>query len=247
VLSIIVGFVAGFIDSIAGGGGLITLPYLTLLLVEPAHAVGTNKIVGTLGALTAYVIYQRKNKIDWREGLAFCLTVGAGSWVGSKITPHIPAQYFVIGLLLVSPLILWIVLSKDLFIKERVRGKKMQWPAFVAAFLVGIYDGGFGPGGGTFMLLALLLVAKLPLLHALTLSKLSNTLSAGTALVSFASGGYVHWQLGLSVGASMIAGAFVGSHTTTKHTTKIVRPIMIVVVLLLIATLVKKLLIDQYP
>jgi uncharacterized membrane protein YfcA len=231
-------------DAIAGGGGLITLPYLTLILVEPAHAVGTNKIVGLLGALTAFIIYQSKNKVNWREGLTFCFIIAAGSWTGSLITPHIPPKFFVWGLLYVSPLILWIVFSKDLFIKQRVRGVKWPWTAYLAAYLCGIYDGGFGPGGGTFMLIILLLVAKLPLLYALTLSKLANTFSAGTALISFAWNGYIHWKVGLTVGVAMTAGAFVGSHATTKHTTKIVRPMMVVVVILLIATLIRKILLS---
>jgi uncharacterized membrane protein YfcA len=240
--ALLVGLIAGFIDSIAGGGGLITLPYLTLMLVDPAHAVGTNKIVGTLGAFTAFLIYQRQNKINIKEGMAFCLTIAAGSWCGSKITPYIPAVYFAWGLLLTSPLILWVIFQKDLLVKERIREKNnLRLSAFLSAFLVGVYDGGFGPGGGTLMLLALLLVAKLPLLHALTLSKLANTFSAGTALVSFSMGGFVHWQLGLTTGAAMIVGAFLGSRAASKHLLKIVRPVLVVVVVLLMATVIRKL------
>lgn len=240
--SLLIGLIAGFIDSIAGGGGLITLPYLTLMLIDPAHAVGTNKIIGTLGALTAFIIYQRQNKVNLKEGMAFCLTIAAGSWSGSKITPFIPAEFFAWGLLFISPIILWVIFKKDLFIKERIREKKnLHFAAFASAFLVGIYDGGFGPGGGTFMLLALLLVAKLPLLQALTLSKLANTFSAGTALISFSIGGYVHWQLGLTTGTAMIVGAFLGSLSASKHTIKIVRPVLVIVVILLMATVLRKL------
>ncbi len=240
MLSVIVGLIAGFIDSIAGGGGLITLPFLTLELIDPAHAVGTNKIVGTIGALTAFLIYQRKNKVNIREGFLFCVTVGAGSWVGSKITPHIPAEYFTWTLLLLSPFILWVIFSKDLFIKQRTKGVRLSTLAYVAALACGIYDGAFGPGGGTFMLLALLLVAKLPLLQSLTLSKLANTFSAGTSLLSFGLGGYVHWKLGLLMGTGMMFGAFVGSRAATRHSTQIVRPILVVVVFILITSLIFK-------
>lgn len=240
--ALIIGLLAGFIDSIAGGGGLITLPFLTLELIDPAHAVGTNKIVGTLGALTAFFVYQRKHKAKLKDGLFFCLVIALGSWTGSKITPLIPSHYFTWGLLIISPFILWVVLKKDLLIKERTHAPKtLGWAAFLSAYTVGIYDGGFGPGGGTFMLLALLLAAKLPLLQALTLSKLANTFSAGTALVSFGLGGFVHWRLGLTIGAAMVVGAFIGSKTATKHTLKIVRPTLVFVVSLLIATLIFKL------
>lgn len=242
LLPLLVGLVAGFIDSIAGGGGLITLPFLTLKLIDPAHAVGTNKIVGALGAFTAFLIYQKNNKINLKDGMVFCLTIAAGSWSGSKLTPFIPPTYFAWGLLIMSPVILWVIFQKDLLIKERVRStKNLSFAAFSSAFLVGMYDGSFGPGGGTFMLLALLLVAKLPLLHALTLSKLANTFSAGTALISFSMGGYVHWKLGLTTGAAMIVGAFFGSRAASKHTLKIVRPILVVVVVLLIVSLIHKL------
>jgi len=240
--ALLVGLVAGFIDAIAGGGGLITLPFLTLNLIDPAHAVGTNKIVGTLGAFTAFLIYQRNNKVNLKDGMWFCLIIALGSWSGSKITPFIPPEYFAWGLLFMSPVILWIIFKKDLLIKERIRApKNLSFAAFTSAFLVGAYDGAFGPGGGTFMLLALLLVAKLPLLHALTLSKLANTFSAGTALVSFSMGGYVHWKLGLTTGAAMVVGAFFGSQAASKHTSKIVRPILVVVVILLVASLIYKL------
>lgn len=242
--ALLVGLIAGLIDSIAGGGGLITLPYLTLELIDPAHAVGTNKIIGGLGALTAFLIYQRAHKTNLKEGLSFCLTIAAGSWTGSKITPYIPIAYFTWALLVMSPLILWVILQKDLLIKERIRShKNLSLAAFASAFFVGVYDGGFGPGGGTFMLLALLLVAKLPLLHALTLSKLANTFSAGTSLVSFAIGGYVHWGLGLTTGAAMIVGAFIGSRAASKHTLKLVRPTLVVVVIILMISLIRKLMI----
>jgi len=242
VIAIVVGLLAGFIDSIAGGGGLITLPYLTLELINPANAVGTNKIVGALGALMAFIIYQRTHRVNWREGIGFCVVIGLGSFCGSRITPYIPPKYFVWGLLAMSPLILAVVLNKDLFLKVRTKGERMSIATYITAFFVGMYDGGFGPGGGTFMLLALLLVGKLPLIQALTLSKLANTFSASTALISFAQGGYVHWGLGCLVGAAMTLGAYIGSKSTVKHTVKIVRPVMVIVVVLLIATLIRKIL-----
>ncbi len=106
--------------------------------------------------------------------------------------------------------------------------------------MCGIYDGAFGPGGGTFMLLALLLIAKLPLFLALTLSKLANTVSAGTALFSFSMQGAVDYRLGGMMALTMTLGAFLGSRLASNHAMKIVRPALVVVVSILLVTIVKR-------
>jgi uncharacterized protein len=240
MLAMLVAFAAGFIDSIAGGGGLITLPYLTLVLETPVLAVGTNKILGTVGALTAFIVYQQKHKADLKTGALFCSTISLGSIIGSKITMFLPAVFFNWILLILSPIILFIVLNKEIMMKERFHHKTSAWYIFASAILCGVYDGAFGPGGGTFMLLALLLIAKLPLFLALTLSKLANTVSAGTALASFAYQGAIDYKLGLTMALTMTAGAFLGSKLASTHAMKIVRPALVIVVSILLFTIIKR-------
>jgi uncharacterized membrane protein YfcA len=234
------GIIAGFIDSIAGGGGLITLPVLTLALEPGPHAIGSNKIVGSVGALTALLVYLRKHPFPWKSSLGFMLGIVLGAFAGSLISPLIEKKYFNWILLAASPLILWLVIKRDALVREirshqsRSRRENFQFHSkiLISGLLCGIYDGALGPGGGTFMLLALIYANGLPLFEALVLSKLANTLSAGTSLLSYAEQGYVHWSEGSLVAGGMLIGAFVGSTLASKGAERIVRPMLIVVVVI---------------
>src|SRR4051812_17697004 len=113
LLLIAAGLLAGFIDSIAGGGGLITLPALTLAVGAGPHAIGSNKIVGTTGALIALLVYLRAGHFDWRKSLVFAAWVGAGAYLGSRTAPFVPVTVFPWLLVATCPLILWIVWRKD--------------------------------------------------------------------------------------------------------------------------------------
>jgi uncharacterized protein len=241
------GLVAGTIDSIAGGGGLITLPTLTSVLEPGPHAIGTNKIVGTLGALIAFLVYFKQHPLHPRRGLSFGAAVGVGSLLGSVASPYIPKVYFRYFLIAACPLVLWVVWNKKLFIQEVKDHLARPWFQIVwVGIAVGFYDGFFGPGGGTFMLIGLLWGAKLGLMEALLLSKLANTLSAGVSLVSYGAQGYVHVREGLVTAVGMTVGAFLGSTLVSKSASnkaeKVVRPVLLLVVVLLVAVQIRELL-----
>lgn len=228
------GLLAGFIDSIAGGGGLITLPVLLWFLERGAHAVGTNKIPGTVAAFVALLVYARAGHFHLGRSLWFSLAVGIGAVCGSLLTPYIPSEAFPIILLILSPLILWILCVKDLWVRELDASKVSREKVLFWGFLAGLYDGMWGPGGGTFMFLALFLGAKLPLLQAIASSKLANTFSASFSLTSFAARGYVHWREGFLLASGIVVGAYLGARLTNRNAVKIVRPILAVVTLLLV-------------
>lgn len=242
VVSVIVGLLAGFLDSIAGGGGLITLPFLTLLLGDPVEAIGTNKIVGTMGALTAFLIYRKHShqKLEYKEGLLFSLVVALGSFIGSLLTPYFPKSFFVYLIVISAPVILYVIFKKDFFVTQLSHAKPKKRFFFLAALACGIYDGSFGPGGGTFMLLALIAVVRMPVFKALALSKLANTFSAGTALVSFYYRGHVHIKEGLMLGSAMLVGATLGANSARKWDLHIIRPMLAIAVTLLLLTLIFK-------
>jgi uncharacterized protein len=246
------GLLAGFIDSIAGGGGLITLPVLTLAVGAGAMAVGTNKIVGTVGALTALLVYLRGRKLAWKKSSAFMVGIVLGSVLGSRLTPHLNRQVFNWILLGASPLILLMILNKNNLIKNveehalvEKNSRRKTAKIFFSGLICGIYDGGFGPGGGTFMLLALIFANGLPLFQALVLSKLANTLSAGSSWISYGLAGYVHWKEGTLVASGMLVGAYLGSSVASKRAEHIVRPMLVCVVVLFMAKIAYEIFFSQ--
>jgi len=243
LLLVFSGIIAGAIDSIAGGGGLITLPVLSTFLEAGPHAIGTNKIVGTTGALIAFLVYLRKQPLNLERGLSFVLSVGVGALFGSLSSPHLPKNYFRFLLIAACPLVLWVVWNKQLFVSEaRAQGEKSLRKIILVGTAVGFYDGFFGPGGGTFMLIGLISGAKLALFEALMLSKLANTLSAGVSLVSYGFQGYVHVWNGVVMACGMTAGAFLGARLASKKAETVVRPVLLLVVGLLLVIQVRELL-----
>jgi uncharacterized membrane protein YfcA len=198
------GILAGFIDSIAGGGGLITLPLLALTLGPGIDAIATNKINGTVGALMALIVYARRGHLDWRSGALFTTMIVCGSFLGSLGAPFFSPDIFRFLILAICPVLLVVIWQKDRWLQTQPENAEVK--AWLVAFVglgCGLYDGAFGPGGGTFMLLSLTLVAKLPLLVALAASKLANTASASVGLVSYGLRGYIHWWYGASMATGL--------------------------------------------
>jgi uncharacterized protein len=236
------GFLAGFVDAIAGGGGLITLPLLIVAVGNPVGAIASNKIVGTIGALCALWVYRRAGHLDWRKGVRFTAWVVVGSLCGSSLTPWIPTQVLRWAVVLICPVILWLVWKKDSLIGEilpaghrpRVSHSKLACVGIACGF----YDGAFGPGGGTFMFLALLGVVKLPLLAAMAVTKLSNSFSAGTALLRFSISGHVDWLMGGIVASGMAVGSVFGARHATAQAARVVKPVLTLVVVLLVLKMV---------
>ena len=237
------GFVAGTIDSIAGGGGLITLPVLSEVLEPGAHAIGTNKIVGVAGALIAFLVYLQKQPLQLKKSLAFILAVGGGSFLGSLLNPMVPKIYFRYFLIAACPLVLWVVWNKQFLIQEvKEHLPRPLIHLILTGIAVGFYDGFFGPGGGTFMLIGLLWGVRLPLFEALLLSKLANTLSAGVSLISYGIQGYVHVRYGLITAFGMTVGGFLGAKFASNRAEKVVRPVLLGVVALLMLLQLKEVL-----
>jgi uncharacterized membrane protein YfcA len=248
IILLFTGLFAGFVDSIAGGGGLITLPALSIAVGPGAPAIGTNKIVGVTAALVALLVYGRKVKIPWDKGLCYSLWIMVGSIGGSMVTPHLPTQAFKWFLVITFPVILWTIWRKDIWLREasaydpKAAGHKalahyvnmlFYPPLLLAGLACGFYDGMWGPGGGTFMLLGLLLVVRLPLLPAIAASKLANTVSAGASLVSYSMQGLVTVNTGIWVALGTVFGAALGAQLASQKAAVIVRPVLFLVASLL--------------
>jgi len=237
---VIAGLFAGFMDSIVGGGGLITLPTLTTMLSNSTAAIATNKIIGLSGAVLSYYIYSRHQRTQHTHtqlpvGI-FIIPLMLGSFMGSRVTPYLPSSFFRLLLILVCPVLLWLITHRASWITNRndyTFNNAHRFRLGLIGFGAGFYDGFFGPGGGTLMLIGLLWGAQMPLLSALVLSKLANTISASTALVSYSLQGHVQWLPGIIAATGMLTGSYCGTHLAKHRAEHIMRPMLILVVSLL--------------
>lgn len=234
---------AGFIDAIAGGGGLILLPALSLIVGAGPAAIGSNKPAAAGMAAMALVVYARRGHLDWRLGGMFALMVAIGALAGSRLALLIPLAAFPWLLALACPILLYVVWQKELWIpKEMAQSPLPPRPlapaVLISGLVCGIYDGAFGPGAGTFMFLSLLFFAHLPLLTSLAASKVANTASAVVALASYSESGNVNWRLGAIAAVGALLGAYFGARQASAKAARIVRPALVVVVILLLLRIV---------
>jgi uncharacterized membrane protein YfcA len=221
-------FLAGIVDSLAGGGGLITIPAYLAAGVDPALILGTNKLASSLGTFVAAALYRRALKISWTALMPALVAAAAASWLGAVAATHADSSWLRPLLLAALPAIGWIVWSR------RATGGQDRSGAFTpraravreaaAAAPVGLYDGFFGPGAGTFYALGLTRTAGYDLLSATARAKPLNLASNAAALGAFILAGRVDLRLGLSMAAAGVAGNVVGSRLGIHRGEKVIRP-----------------------
>lgn len=228
-------FFAGFVDSIAGGGGLISLPAY-LLSGLPAHTcIATNKASSSMGTCLSTFKYARSGYINWKLSL-FCASIAPfGSALGARAALSLSDSFFRLIMLIVVPLTsLYVLRKKDLFSEtDRVPLPFSQTlvRAGIISFCVGIYDGFYGPGTGTFLLLLLTRFAHISVRQANGLTKVINLSSNLSALTVFLLNGQVLMPLGLCAGAFSMLGNYFGSRCFTQKGAAIVRPIILLVLI----------------
>ncbi|MFG0721193.1 TSUP family transporter [Pseudomonas sp. GLN_6] len=234
----LVAFTAGFIDAIAGGGGLLTIPALLTAGLPPHLALGTNKLCATFGSATAsYTFYRRKlfNPSQWRNAL-IATAVGAllgailAHWLPSDwLNQFLPVVVFACGLYLLFSKTPTAPLTTAAAI---ARGR--QWPQ---GLTLGFYDGVVGPGTGAFWTVSSMLLYPLDLVRASGVARSMNFVSNACALSIFIISGQVAWLLGICMGLALMVGAFLGARTAIKGGAKFIRPVFILMVLALTARL----------
>lgn len=229
-------FLAGFVDAIGGGGGLISLPaYLFAGL--PAHAaVATNKFSSSIGTAVSTVRYCKHGHADWGLAVYSIPLAILGAQLGSRLALIVSDEVFKIMLLVMLPIIaLYVLLHKNLEPNpDKVISRKKQILAVIVASLtIGLYDGFYGPGTGTFQLLVYTGVCSLPVLKAAGNTKLANLASNLSALFVFLLSGRVNLPLGCAAAVFSIAGHYVGAGAAMKNGTKLVRIIVLSVITLL--------------
>ncbi|MGD9916813.1 MAG: TSUP family transporter [Paenirhodobacter sp.] len=222
------GFVAGFVDSIAGGGGLITLPVLLLSGASPVQALSTNKVQGVFGAATAAISYASSGHVNLRRQLRAAVLAFAGGLIGALLVSHIPTS----GLRAALPVVLIAIAAFFAFKKglnDDDRLERIPAATFTALVvpLVGFYDGLIGPGAGAFYMIGFVTLAGYGVLRATAHTKLLNFASNLGGLVAFAATGSPWWAVGLAMGAAQIAGARLGSKLAMRKGAKIVKPLLV--------------------
>ncbi len=221
-------FFAGFVDSIAGGGGLITVPALLVAGGTPMQALSTNKVQGLFGAGAAALTYARGGHVNLRSqalpaGLSF-----AAAFCGALLISTLPSQF----IRLVLPVLLiavarYVFLSKGLDDRdraERISGAGFTW---MIVPLIGAYDGFLGPGTGSFFMLAFVTLMGHGILRATAHTKLLNFASNVGGLAGFALVATPWWITGLCMGAAQIAGARIGAGLAQKLGSRLIKPLLV--------------------
>jgi len=237
------GLVAGFVDSIAGGGGLITLPVLLGLGFDPKYALGTNKLQATFGSGSATWHYAKAGTVQLSEckrGFLFSFIGAAlGTLLVRQLDPSFLRRCIPVILLAVALYTLFKPNLGDTDIHPRMTPGRF---AFVFGLLIGFYDGFMGPGTGTFWTMAFMLGLGFNLTKATGHTKVMNFASNLSSLLFFLLAGQVYFAVGLTMGAGQLIGARIGSLMVVSKGTRFIRPIFISVVM----GLTLKLLYDSY-
>ncbi|RCX10835.1 hypothetical protein IP95_00266 [Extensimonas vulgaris] len=230
---------AGGIDAIAGGGGLVMLPALFAAYPTTAAAtlLGTNKATSVWGTAMAAWRYSQRVPLCWRTMLPAAASAFVASWAGAWTVTLLPSDVLRRLLPLVLLLVLLYTLSKKEFGRThtpRFSGKKEVLFASLIAVSIGFYDGFFGPGTGSFFIFLLVRVLGYDFLHASVSAKLLNFSTNVAAIVLFGSKGHVWWPLALTLGAANVVGSLLGTHLALRHGAGFVRGIFIAAVGVLI-------------
>ena len=230
---------AGGIDSIVGGGGLILVPALfaTFPNMVPATLLGTNKSASVWGTTFATWQFSRRVRMPWRAMLPAAAAGFAGSFVGAWLVTMVNPDFLRKALPFVLLLILaYTLVKKDLGTQHTPRwvGRNEILAASLIGLALGVYDGFFGPGTGSFLVFLLVRVLGYDFLHASAGAKLINVSTNVAAIALFASKGHVWWQLGLAMAVANVVGSLIGSRMALKHGSGFVRIAFILVVLALV-------------
>ncbi len=224
------GFLAGFVDSIAGGGGIISLPILLSVGIPPHFALGTNKLQSSFGSLTASINYYRGGLVKGKEMALGILFTAIGAAIGTLSIQQLSQtllQYLIPVLLLIVFLIF--LFSKNLGHSDQQQKIKTNLFYLIFGLTIGFYDGFFGPGTGNFWMLAFVLLLGFNIKKATAHTKWVNFTSNIVALIFFAIGGKVMVIPGLVMATGQLSGAFLGSKLVLRSGVKFIRAFFLLV------------------
>ncbi len=252
-----VGLVAGFVDAIAGGGGLIMLPGLLFTGLPVGSAIATNKLCGTFGSLTSSLKFAQTGQVSWRACALMGIPVVIGAYLGSRSISLLPTDWAEpVVIVLMVAITSFVVFKPDFGLDKSLLDstsqsflnqtppnqnhqrthKRTLW-SILASGAIGFHDGFFGPGTGVFLVFSLLVLWPVDFLRATGTTKILNFLANVTALITFTFGGDIDYTRGLCGAAGVTIGSFLGATFATKKGARLIKPIFIAVTTALVAKL----------
>ncbi|TCO15943.1 TSUP family transporter [Camelimonas lactis] len=229
LLLVLVAFIAGLIDAIAGGGGLLVLPALLVAGFQPASALAVNKLQAAFGSGSATFTFTRARLIDWRATAPMFACAGAGAVAGALLVSALPTGFL---RLVMPPMLVAIALYMGFAGRpgDEDRERRLSPAVFTGAVapLIGFYDGVFGPGTGSLLMLAFVGLLGLGVTRATGRAKALNFASNAGALAILALTQPIAWPLGLLMGVCAWSGARIGAHLAIRNGAKLIRPLLVI-------------------
>lgn len=225
-----VAFVAGFMDAIAGGGGLISVPALLFAGLPPVGALATNKMQSVVGALVAATTYARKGYVDFRQLGVAIVTTFIGSMIGAFAATQLDTDI----LLLLVPILLIGVAAYFLFsprLSDDARAERLNFVLFapLMGFTIGFYDGIFGPGTGSFFTAGFVTLFGFGVTRAVGSTKVLNATSNAAALMFFIYAGEVVWAVGGAMIIGQFGGGYLGAITGMRFGARLIKPMIVII------------------
>lgn len=230
--------IAGFVDAIAGGGGLIALPALLWAGLSPTQALATNKLQGSFGTMMASWHFIRMGIVDIRTMVPEILLTFIGAVSGTLLVQQLNSAFLadIMPILLIVVAIYTLISPRMTDDRAKQRMSRRVF-ALCIGFGVGFYDGFFGPGTGSFFTIGFVALMGLGLRDATAHSKVLNFTSNIASLIFFAVGGHMVWLVGLSMGLAQMCGAWLGAHIVIHKGSGVIKPLLVVVSIVMAAKL----------
>ncbi|MBQ8621529.1 MAG: TSUP family transporter [Oscillospiraceae bacterium] len=230
-------FLAGLVDAIGGGGGLISLPAYLLAGVPMHNAIATNKLSSTCGTALTTVRFIREKLVNWKIAVPAVIFGMLGSSLGANLSMKMDEGIMEKVLFVVLPLVAFLVMNPKIFrdreASQVVPGVRLVGVSIASSFLVGLYDGFYGPGTGTFLIIAFTVFARMDMRSANAQAKVINLTTNITSLVIFLMNDQTIFLLGIAAAVCNMAGNYVGSVLALKQSSKVTRPVILLVLVLL--------------
>lgn len=243
LLLMVVAFSAGFIDSIAGGGGLIMLPAFLLAGIPAQFALGTNKFVAITGTSTALFNFIKSGKVIWKIAIIGLISSFIGSIFGTKAILYLDEEVATKIIMWILPLTAIITFIPKKQIKSVVSDFSnidLYVTSPIICFVIGFYDGFLGPGAGTFFIISFYAILGMNMVNASAVAKVFNLASGVGAFITFAFAGKVLYFLAIPLIISNILGSYIGSKIAINKGHSFIRVVIIIVFILMFISLVVK-------